>query len=275
MKSRGGNPVPTEYAQSVRRAAQRLLERAGINGVPVDLDRLAQLQGIREIREANLGSTDAQLIPCDEGFVIEVNRFVGSQRRRFSIAHEIAHTFFNPRARAYRRTGTLVTIPKERPSNPVEEALCDMAAAEMLLPTRFFSRLACDLPTSIAVVEHLAAKFDASVEATALRYGTLLGDRCQVIVWSRKYNVVHPKWTLGLRVREVGDFPLRSPRSMLECNVAEAFLTDRVVAANDTDRSVYPPTRLWIQSKGFRHGSGRYVLALLRSAFYPKALDGG
>lgn len=256
-----------EYNEDVRRATHRLLEKTGQHSLPIDIYRVAEVQGVSEIREANLGSTDAQITRHGDGFLIEVNRFASPRRKRFSIAHEIAHTFFNPRLREYRRTGGAITIDKQRPEAVVEEALCDLAAAELLMPRELFVEASEGRSVGIESIEQIADLFDTSVEATALRYGKLAHTGSHVVVWTRRYGAMRTKWSCGQVVTDTSPFPIRRPGDVVQWHIAKAYFLDCSVRANEMDISAYPPRRVWLEAKGYRRGAGRFVLSLLRSAF--------
>lgn len=259
--------VPPEYVQAVRRAVAQLLDRAGITTPPVEVNRLALCQDVIEIRESHLGTTDAHLTPSETGFVVEVSAFASPQRKRFSIAHEIAHTFFNPVTRTYRRSGLAVTVARERPEIVIEESLCDIAAAEMLMPEHLFREAAMRERPSIAAVQGLASLFDTSLEATALRYAVLSPEPVQVTAWKRSYSRLLPKWNRGSDVLTVSPFQFRHADSFVQWHITKAYLTNELISAHDVETSCYPPQRIWIQAQGFRHGSSRYVLSLMRSAY--------
>jgi len=233
----------------------------------VQVNRLAVCQDVIAIRESNLGTTDAHLTPTDRGFVIEVNAFATPQRKRFSIAHEIAHTFFNPVARTYRRSGLAVSVSHKRPELLIEESLCDIAAAEMLMPEDMFREAATREQPSIAAVQGLASLFDTSLEATALRYAVLSPEPLQVTAWKRSYSRLLPKWNRGRDVLTVSPFQFRHVDSFVQWHITKAYLTNELISAHDVENSCYPPQRIWIEAQGFRQGSGRYVLSLMQSAF--------
>ncbi len=258
--------IPQMYVDSVLKAVHELLRKAGIDSAPVDIWRLAQYQNVVEIRESVLGSTDAHLTPEGSGFVIELNAFANPQRKRFSIAHEIAHTFFNPVTRSYRRSRA-VTVTRERPETLVEEYLCDIAASEMLMPEALFQPIANGGSPGISTIQQLATSFETSLEATALRYGTLGPKSVQVTAWRRNYSRILPKWNKGAPVLLVEPFRFREADSFVNWCVTKAYLTRKPIAAHDVEFSCYPPKRIWIEAQGFRQGSGRYVLSLMQSAF--------
>jgi Zn-dependent peptidase ImmA (M78 family) len=259
--------IPHSYVESVRNAARQLLQRAGVTTPPVAVEDLARLQDVLDIRESNMGTTDAHLTPSARGFIIEVNAFVSPARRRFSIAHEIAHTFFNPVNRSYRRSVGAVTVARERPDSLVEEALCDIAAAEMLMPEDLFRAASRRKPPSIDVIGRLAALFETSIEATALRYGSLGPESTQVTAWKRNYAHIRAKWNKGARVLRPEPFRLREAHTFVKWCLAKAYFTRELVRGHDVELSCYPPKRIWIQAQGFRQGSERYVLSLMQSAY--------
>ncbi len=259
-----------QQVDAVVRAARELVQHAKITQPPIDAERLlAPLQGVIDVRDEPIGSSDAQLTPTPTGFVISVSPYMNSQRRNFSIAHEIAHTFFNPKVKSFRGGAVSVARSRNRPEYRAEEALCDIAAAEMLMPEGLFLSAAAQELPSIPAMQHLATLFDTSLEATALRYARLQPHPVQVTVWKRRYRRIQPKWSRGSKVFSVHPFELRHPESHIEFSVAEAYLGDHPVARQEVEPSCYPPQRIWFQGQGFRHGSVRYVLSLMQSAFSP------
>ena len=85
--------------------------------------------------------------------VRQINR---TARQRFTVAHELAHVILERTGRNAPRTGRSV------------ERVCDMLAAECLMPTSVFE---AGLPTTLALsdIEHLSRVFDTSIPATAIR----------------------------------------------------------------------------------------------------------
>jgi len=260
--------IPQTYVDSVRKAVHQLLRQAGIVSAPVDIWRLAHYQNVVEIRESALGSTDAQLTPEGGGFVIDLNAFANPQRKRFSIAHEIAHTFFNPVTRSYRRSRA-ITVSRARPETLIEESLCDIAASEMLMPEGLFQPFANTRSPAIGNIQQLATLFDTSLEATALRYATLGPKGIQVTAWSRNYSRIIPKWNKGAQVLLVEPYRFREADTFAQWCIAKAYFTRDLVSGHDVELSCYPPKRIWLEAQGFRQGSGRYVLSLMQSAFSP------
>lgn len=142
------------------------------SSMPLNLMQLASFLGIRQSGTMPAFSPDAELAPDGTGGMeLRINPDRPNTRQRFSIGHEIAHTFFPdhqshlwPRADSrYRQL-----------HNPMDELekLCDIGAAELLLPRRWFIGELNTVTNADGLVA-LAAKYVASREATIRRYAEL------------------------------------------------------------------------------------------------------
>jgi Zn-dependent peptidase ImmA (M78 family) len=152
----------------VVRLCAELLEEAGVN-VPVDVRMLASFRGIAAITAVD--QAEAGCIFCDgERLLVQLRGSDSPERQRFTICHEILHTFF-PGFREERRRRTDPTVGNFD-GNQLEEYLCDLGAAELLLPRQPFLTSLPARPSFDDVIE-LAAGFAASLEATAIRMVTL------------------------------------------------------------------------------------------------------
>ena len=134
----------------------------GWSGPPFDPLELANLMGI-QVRP-NASVPDARIILVGETRVIEFNPNKSVGRVNFSIAHEIAHTFFEdwherPRNRAQGGGDS---------QNWQLEMLCNIGAAEILMPLGTFGHDQGG-SVSIAKVLELRRKFNVSAEAVLIR----------------------------------------------------------------------------------------------------------
>jgi Zn-dependent peptidase ImmA (M78 family) len=163
--------------QLVVRLCAELLKEAGVS-VPVDVRMLASFRDISEIAEVD--QAEAGCIFCDgERLLVHIRGSDSPERQRFTVCHEILHTFF-PGFREERRTRTDPTVGNfDR--NQLEEYLCDLGAAELLLPREPFLAALPARPRINDVIE-LAAVFEASLEATALRMVNLAAVPMALIV---------------------------------------------------------------------------------------------
>jgi hypothetical protein len=149
-----------------------------------------------------------------------VNANDREERRRFTICHEIAHIALG-----------LPSAHKAQPwwsaKRPLAERLCDVFAAELLLPATLFQPVAEEAVVSLASIERLANDFCASFTATGSRYAATVSTPCafvlsedgQVRYLSRSKPLIDarawiaprqevPHATLSHRVRN-GDLPKR------------------------------------------------------------------
>ena len=163
--------------------AELLLQRFGVNGKP-DLATLCRWLGLR-VREKNFDGFDGVLrrSKTQQKGIIGVNaRIAEASRKRFMIAHEIAH-FVIPYHRELQspcETGSIDAFSRTL-ARPELEA--NEFAAELLMPERqVASRFALDNP-SLAGISRVATEFETSLSATAWRFLELTQEAC-AIVWS-------------------------------------------------------------------------------------------
>lgn len=145
-------------------AQERVLEAIsnGWSGPPFDPLQLASLMGIRV--RPNAAIPDARILMDGTRKVIEFNPNKSMARVNFSIAHEIAHTFFadwdeRPRNRSKQGGDN---------QNWQLEMLCNIGAAEILMPLGTFGQ-GDDDQLSIHKVLELRKRFNVSTEAVLIR----------------------------------------------------------------------------------------------------------
>ena len=110
---------------------------------------------------------DGYISRSGRGYVISVNIQQSSSRQRFSIAHELGHTFFLPY-----REGSYTDNPDstdEHSTDPEEERLCNIFAAELLMPEILVSNDIAGKALTADMVVSLAKKYETSVQVTAIR----------------------------------------------------------------------------------------------------------
>lgn len=162
----------------VHQARQLNEEYKSLSGEVVDpfqrLKILASLRGLQVLEmdraRASTERRDAILVPTSDGKrgQIVYNPSRQSGRVAFSIAHEIAHTFFPNSVRGARfRT---MCDPESREANELER-LCDLAASEILMPLEEF-RVTLDGDFGLHVVNRVARVFGSSYESTVFRMAT-------------------------------------------------------------------------------------------------------
>ena len=139
----------------------------GWSGPPFDPKTLASIIGIPcEKSDKLFHSEEAELHPTEEGrSIIKYNPDKPKTRQNFSIAHEIAHTFFpgyQDRYKARHKAG------KFDPKYEVE-FLCDLGASEIIMPTPDFGLDVESMGISLESLRKLSKRYEVSLEATAIR----------------------------------------------------------------------------------------------------------
>ncbi len=169
-----GNPDPMDEIRSrVRDTVVKAFEK-GWQGPPYSPIELASFMGFQVT--PNDAVVDALIAPNKDSFEIQYNPFQRQNRIHFSIAHEIAHTFFPDCAEATRN----------REQHPVEnrqlERLCNAGAAEIQLPYAIFSHDANKAEPSMKGLIGLAGKYQASLESVFIRYTEVIDMPCVILI---------------------------------------------------------------------------------------------
>jgi Zn-dependent peptidase ImmA (M78 family) len=117
-----------------------LLRKHQINGAPVPVDRVATNEGVLVIEHALHGDVSGALISSNGVSAIAVNSAHHQKRRRFTIAHELAHYLLGHKGdqdhvdwkfTVLRRDG------KSSEANNVQEIEANAFAANLLMPKEF------------------------------------------------------------------------------------------------------------------------------------------
>ena len=136
----------------------------GWGGPPYDPLALAEWRHIRVTARDDIA--DARTVSAQDGsLVLEFNPLRPRGRLRFSIAHEIAHSLFEDCAEEARYRGGHEAFARD---NWQLEVLCNIGAAELLMPLGSFSELAGET-LSIKTILDLRKRFDVSVESCLIR----------------------------------------------------------------------------------------------------------
>lgn len=127
---------------------------------PIDLETLATRMGIDQILDTDMVE-DGRLVQSRERAVVHLRRDINPRRRRFTLAHELAHRILaHPLAPA---------IAYRRPSRgDDEERLCDQIAASILMPhdwTRKFAKR----PQNLSTLRLMSERAQVSLSAALVR----------------------------------------------------------------------------------------------------------
>jgi Zn-dependent peptidase ImmA (M78 family) len=151
------------------RKARELVKKVNPTTIPVPVELYAQELGAIIRRQTDMG-------PDEAGACFEINgkRFICTnandcpERQRFSACHEVAHLWLGLPSQ---HTGLPWWTYAKR---PLAEILCDVFAAELLLPYDLFHPKAERSSTGLSSIDDLAGRFQASVTATCSRYAAVV-----------------------------------------------------------------------------------------------------
>ena len=164
-----------DVATAVTIVAGRLLDGVALS--PTDLPAVAAKVGVEQCNAESQLPVSAALRKIGNRYTIVYAPRLPTGRRRFSIAHEIAHLVVGNGRTSLNHSSWEV------------ERLCDMLATEFLMPRMLFLDRAGRRP-GIDTLFQLSAEFEVSLTAAALRICELTGacafeSSADSIVWGR------------------------------------------------------------------------------------------
>lgn len=219
------NPRIIEFCKRWKARHPRLALLNAINNVFPQLDRcalpidpyaLAKLRGIWNVVEAEI-ETDGHIVSIEGGgYVVYLNKRHSESRRRFTLAHEIGHTFFfdlSVNSDEERNIDERESKPMR--VDPEEEDLCNTAAREILMPRKQFSVMVNRSGFGAKGVLYLANCFRTSIRATALRLVEFCPYSVFVCAWQKNTSTgaFETLWVQGsasVRCRKNAKFSVTS-----------------------------------------------------------------
>lgn len=137
---------------------------------PFDAERIARLRGVLDVRKEDMEGS-GRLVPIPGGFRVELRRSDRPERRNFTCAHEIGHTYFFDLSQ--REPKRLIGLDPH--AWHLEEAFCDYFAESLLMPSEEMRAYFVQLPRRIGFKDFEAAAryFRTTVKSTIRRTGKL------------------------------------------------------------------------------------------------------
>lgn len=162
--------------------ARKFVRDAGIDSIPVDIERFASTVNAR-IKVSNdlYDDESGQTFPFGGKNIITVNGNHCEERQRFTVLHEIAHIVLELPSQHHGRNLTTSDLISYR-QRPMEEVLCDVFAAECLLPYHHFKRRVEDVEVSLDAIKDLAALFKVSLTSTGSRFAVYCNVPCTFVL---------------------------------------------------------------------------------------------
>ena len=149
--------------------AREFVRKVNPTTIPVPVEMYAREVGAVIRLQNDLGPDEAGYCFQNNGkHFICTNANDKPERQRFTVCHEIAHI--------------VLGLPSQHGASPwwsyekrpLAEVLCDIFAAELLLPYDLFQPQAEKPSISLTAVDDLAERFQASMTATGSRYAAVL-----------------------------------------------------------------------------------------------------
>ena len=153
--------------------------------VPIHLNAHARSWGVTSVETGKINA-EAMLLSDSAGsgykiILKDYGRKTLSSRQRFSFAHELAHLLLRKSGLSM-ASGSASKHRHTDSSNP-EERLCDQIAAEVLMPRADFKNAGSSEGWTLKSLGRLAAKYETSMEATAIRMVDLMPEPSILGVW--------------------------------------------------------------------------------------------
>lgn len=164
-----------EFATVIK--AREFVRKVDPAGVPVRVEAY-----VEEAKAVVRSQTD--LGPDEPGWsfssggkhYICVNANDRPERQRFTICHELAHILLGLKSEHN-------ALPWwSYAKRPPDEIICDVFAAELLLPYKVFKPLVDDAAIEMGKIEELAGKFLASFTATGSRFTAVHAEPCAFVL---------------------------------------------------------------------------------------------
>lgn len=211
----------------------------------IDLEMLAYAAGRLTIEEGGLQTSEGRLVATPKnGGSIRVKAGLGPGRKRFTVAHEIAHFVLHPledHDRQHSRRDFTIW------HNASEEAEANIFAAELLMPEYLFKPRSRVQAPSLALIDRLAEDFGSSAMATAFQYIHYTNEQVALVVSEREQIL----WT-----KKAKDFWPRVQTRRIQPHSAAGEILARKYT--ETKRMVRSPVYAWLES--FKEDSERDIM---------------
>ena len=230
----GANYHPDFFRKRIRAVAKQLREICKQSrALPFDPYACANSIGILVTERDLPTGISGRLRLHSAAPIIEISNKDGKRRQRFSVCHELAHLFFLDGKPAFffeRCVPYHAEYVLRR-----EEEICNMIAAELLMPVSSFSRHSRNLPCSFDALCKISDTFAVSLYAAFRRMcdlgllsaGYMLWDKekRKVLVGSRRLYVraAKPDWLAKPRIRRLLNGRLKEVESLLLSNTFESI----------------------------------------------------
>jgi hypothetical protein len=191
--------------------ARRLIAESGLTEPPFRPASYAHVRRVKKIVYKDM-HVEGCLIPCGGDFIIELRKDRPQGRMNFTCAHELGHTFFYESVPSVKYRTAASSEPHH---DPEEERLCNVAAAELLMPSEVFAKVSRDYRQSAQSLQAIAQTFESSLTATAVRLLNLKVWEAKFICWQVKDEGLKARWlaSRGLGLAHFPNLEIVTPES--------------------------------------------------------------
>ena len=162
--------------------AREFVRNVGDKSVPVDINHFAtaakaKIKVVFDLADDESGQTTL----LKDKHLIIINGNHSEERQRYTALHEIAHIILELPSQHHGpvlKTGVLMSYRRR----PKEEALCDVFAAECLLPHEPFRKQVGTCEISLETVKSLAKEYKASLTTTGSRFALHADEPCAFVL---------------------------------------------------------------------------------------------
>ncbi len=230
---------------SVTMKARQFVKDAGISSIPVDTEKYAAAAKAKIKVSTDLDDDESgQTFPLADKHIITINGNHLEERQRFTALHEIAHIMLELPSQHHGESITTSDLVSYR-RRPKEEILCDVFAAECLLPHEQFKQDVQNVGVSLDEVKKLASRYQASVTSTDSRFAINSNVPCAFVLMEHG-KIRYVSMSKFLRERKGWiEFGIPIPRGSVAERVSKSAST-----LQDYDEI---PTEVWFTNgvKGF------------------------
>lgn len=184
--------------------ARAFVAKADTSNIQTDLTAYVK-EAKAKVREEEMGAGESgmTITKPDGTHIITVNSLETEERQRFTICHEIAHIVLGLESKHDE------IAPWSYAKRDQNEVLCDIFAAELLMPVAMWKSTVPVGEPSLEAIEQLAEKFKTSFPAAASRYANLADIPCAFVTMEKGF-VRYASRSMSLRQARAWISP-RSP----------------------------------------------------------------
>jgi hypothetical protein len=221
-------PTAKNPIEAILWHARLLVIESGLSRPPFAPAAYAPLRNVNRINERYM-EVDGRLIPGSGGFVIELRKDRPHERKNFTCAHELGHTFFYEAVPSIKYR----TVSSWEPHHdPEEETLCNIAAAELLMPSAIFLDVASDYEQTPQSLQEISSVFETSLVSTSVQLLKTKAWNCPIILWECDDDEIKAAW-LARPNHALEHYPLLNIDNILSSGVYHCYRTGEPTVSND------------------------------------------